>query len=78
MEWTPEDEPSLIGKGEVIREGSEIAILGMVIWCTGAGVADLLGRIASTVVNMLRETLDTDLLKESQNPFLLITYEDHS
>jgi 1-deoxy-D-xylulose-5-phosphate synthase len=83
VEWTPEDEPLPIGKGEVIREGSEIAILGYGYMVhRGLEVADLLGKegLHPTVVNMrYAKPLDTDLLKElARTHSYFITYEDHS
>ncbi len=83
VEWTDEATPLPIGKGQVIRKGSDIAILGFG-WMVyrGLEVADLLAEqgIDATVVNMLfAKPLDTELIAElAKTHTCFVTYEDHT
>lgn len=82
--WSPdEDHPLPIGKGEILRQGSEVAILGygyMVYRALEA--ADLLAKagIHPTVVNMrYAKPLDTELLRRlALEHTSLVAYEDHT
>lgn len=83
VEWFEEDQPLPIGKGEIMQEGSDVAILGygyMVYRALAA--AELLAKegINPTVVNMrYAKPLDTEMIKElAKTHHHFITYEDHT
>ncbi len=83
VDWSEEAEPLPIGKGEMKREGKDIAILGYGYMVYRAlNVAELLEKdgINATVVNMrYAKPMDLDLLKSlSKNHHHFITYEDHT
>lgn len=84
VDWSPDDsEPIQIGKGTIMREGSDVAILGYGYTVYRAlEAADLLEkeRIHPTVANMrFVKPLDLDLLKQiAKNHSHIVTYEDHS
>ncbi|RJP26300.1 MAG: 1-deoxy-D-xylulose-5-phosphate synthase [Candidatus Omnitrophota bacterium] len=81
--WSDEEEPLPIGKGTVLQEGSEIAILayGYMVY-RALEAAELLRKngIRPTVVNMrFAKPLDVELIQELiPNHTHFVTYEDHT
>ncbi|MDX9752398.1 MAG: 1-deoxy-D-xylulose-5-phosphate synthase [bacterium] len=83
VEWSEEEAPLPIGKGEILRKGSGIAILGYGYMVhRGMTVADLLERegIHATVVNMrFAKPIDREMLVElAQNHQYFVSYEDNT
>lgn len=83
IDWSPEEDPLPIGKGEVLLEGSEVAILGYgYMVYRGLEAAERLAKkgIKATVVNMrYAKPIDTELLKSlAANHSHFVTYEDHT
>lgn len=81
--WSDEELPLPIGKGEILRSGSECAILAYGYMVHRAlEAAELLERegIQPTVVNMrYAKPLDKDLIFQiSQDHHYFVSYEDHS
>lgn len=83
VEWALEEEPIPIGKGVVMREGGDVAILGYGFMVYRAlEAAELLQKegIQATVVNMrFAKPLDTELLKQlAKTHTHFVAYEDHT
>ncbi len=83
VDWSLEEPVLPVGKGQVIQEGSEIAILAYGYMVHPALEAAALLRkqgYKPTVVNMrFAKPLDTELIhKLSENHNYFVTYEDHS
>ena len=81
--WNEEEEPVPIGRGVVLKQGSEVAILAYGYMVNRAmEAAEFLKKdgVDPTVVNMrFVKPLDTDLLQKlSVNHHYFVTYEDHS
>jgi 1-deoxy-D-xylulose-5-phosphate synthase len=81
--WSEEEKPIPIGKGIVLKEGSEVAILGCGYMVhRGLEMAALLEKegLYPTVVNMRYvKPLDVDLIVElAKTHHYFITYEDHT
>lgn len=83
IDWSLEEPILPIGKGEVIQEGSEVAILAYGCMVHPAmEAADMLRQqgVKPTVVNMrFAKPMDYDLIRElAANHHYFVTYEDHS
>lgn len=83
VEWSAKEEPVPIGKGVVLQEGSDVAILAYGFMVNLAEqAAELLQTIGihPTVVNMrFAKPIDVELLKElSLHHHHFVTYEDHT
>ncbi|MBD3267146.1 1-deoxy-D-xylulose-5-phosphate synthase, partial [bacterium] len=83
VDWSIEDEPLPIGKGEILKQGADVAILGYGYMVHRAlEMAEILGNqgVDCTVANMRYvKPLDADLIMElAKTHQYFITYEDHS
>jgi 1-deoxy-D-xylulose-5-phosphate synthase len=83
VDWSPEEDPIAIGKGVVLEEGADVAILAYGYMVHRAlEAAEFLRQdgIHPTVVNMrYAKPLDKELIKElAVNHTHFATYEDHS
>lgn len=83
VEWSTQEEPLPIGKGEVIHEGSDVAILAYGFMVNLADqVAEHLQKngVNPTIVNMrFAKPIDVELLKElAKSHHHFVSYEDHT
>ncbi len=83
VEWSEEEEPIPIGKGKIMQEGSDVAILGYGYQVYRAlEAAEIMKKsgLNPTIVNMrFAKPLDTELLQKlSKTHHYFVTYEDHT